>query len=264
MDDGSDDGPGAPLSADHMRHRDQADQPSQLSLQVEIGDAGPDWPMVSIDVDGHSPFEAMAEGWLGFDPAQILAADAPLLPSGDRRHVALYRCSCGIAGCGVIAARIDRSSDGRRISWTDFRNYVGVFDRPRTDAGYDPTIGRSWPLAGFSFATDQYEAEVGRLTADMSWETPRRRTARRVQERLVDQQVLRSAPEFALQWVAPAWDADGVELSLWRSRGRAGDELVLLHLVSDSDDPEEASTEMTARLASVDPRDWPRHFPCRG
>lgn len=264
MDDGSDDGPGAPLSADHMRNRDSADQPSQLSLHVEIGDAGPDWPMVSIDVDGQSPFEAMAEGWLGFDPAEILAADAPLLPSGNRRHVALYRCCCGIAGCGVIAARIERSSDGQRISWTDLRNYVGVFDHPRTDVDYDPLIGRLWPLAGFSFATDQYEAEVGRLTADMSWETPRRRTARRVLERLADQQVLRSAPELALQWVAPAWDADGVELSLWGSDGRAGDEQVLLRLVSDSDDPEVASAEIAARLASVDPRDWSRHFSYRG
>ena len=38
------------------------------------------------------------KGWRGFGPG----ADAPLLPCGKRRHVALYRCSCGVAGCGVI------------------------------------------------------------------------------------------------------------------------------------------------------------------
>lgn len=151
------------------------------------------------------------------------------------------------------------SADGR-ISWTDFRNYIGVFDRPITDADYDPTVGRVWPLADLVFEADQYEDEVRRLSADTSWETPRRRTARRVEEHLRDRRILQTAPELALQWVAPAWHSAGVAISF--SRGRAPGELeeVLLHLLSDDDDPEVGAVEIVDQLAAVDPRDWPRSF----
>lgn len=216
--------------------------------------------MVAIDVDDRPPFEAMAPGWLGFDPAEMLGASAPLLPSGDRRHVALHRCCCGVAGCGVIAARILRSSDGRRISWTDFRNYIGVFDHPLSDADYDPTVGRAWPLAGLVFDADDYEAEVRRLAVDTSWETPRRRAARRVEEHLRAGQILGGAPELALQWVAPAWKSAGVEISFWRTREAGRVEEVLLYLLSSDEDPEAAAVEIVERLAAVAPRDWPSRF----
>ena len=65
-----------------------------------------------------------------FDPAKMLGPHSPLLPEDMGRRVAVYRCSCGEAGCGVIAPVIVASPDGTRISWVDFRDYVGVFIGP--------------------------------------------------------------------------------------------------------------------------------------
>lgn len=136
-----------------------------------------------------------------------------------------------------------------------------MFDHPLTDAEYDPTVGRSWPLTGLQFDAEQYEAEVRRLAADTSWETPRRRTARLVEEHLDEQHILLAAPELDLQWVAPDWDSDGVVLSFFRrSPDAAGVEDMTLQLTSNADDPDEASAEIAHRLATVDPRDWSRSF----
>lgn len=216
---------------------------------------------MSILVDGRSPFEAVAPGWRGFDPAEMLGPDSPLLPVGIGRRVALYRCTCGIAGCGVIAATIARSPDGRRISWSDFRDHVGVFERPLTNEEHDVEDGRPWPLTDLHFDSVQYESEVRRLAADASWETPRRRTARRVQEQLEEQGLLAAAPELALQWTAPAWDTEGVMLSFGRlSQGPPDTEQMLLHLVSSYDDSDDAAAEIVDKLANVDVRNWLQTF----
>jgi hypothetical protein len=96
---------------------------SALSLQFQVLDAGPDWPVVQVLADGRDPFAEAAPDWRGFDPDKILAAESPLLPvAGLGRRVAVYRRSCGEACCGVIAPVIVASPDGSRISWTDFRD----------------------------------------------------------------------------------------------------------------------------------------------
>jgi hypothetical protein len=244
-----------------VRRRSSAQRLSRLSLQYDIVDGGPDWPVVSILIDGRSPFEAIAPGWRGFDPSDMLGPGSPLLPNDRERRVALYRCTCGVAGCGVIAATIERSPDGRRISWTDFRDHVGVFDGPLASAPAAPEKGRPWPLADFHFDRAQYESEVRRLTADASWETPRRRTARRVQERLAERGLLAAAAELNLQWVAPAWKREGVELYFEQlGDGPSPTEQLLLHVVSRHDDADDAAAEIVEKLAKVDPRDWSRSF----
>jgi hypothetical protein len=63
----------------------------------------PDRPVVQILVDGRKAFADQLPGWQGFDPADMLGDQSPLLPEDLGRRVAVYRCSCGIAGCGVIA-----------------------------------------------------------------------------------------------------------------------------------------------------------------
>ncbi|MGZ0149556.1 hypothetical protein ACXJJ3_21000 [Kribbella sp. WER1] len=72
-------------------------------LQLELVDDRPDWPVMEIRVNGANPFEAVAPDWRGFDPADILG---PLVPVEGGRRVAVYRCSCGEPGCGVIAPHI--------------------------------------------------------------------------------------------------------------------------------------------------------------
>ena len=76
---------------------------SSLSLQFEVVDGRPDWPVVRVLVDGQDPFAAVAPGWRGFDPAKMLGPRSPLLPADQGRRVAVYCCSCGEPGCGVIA-----------------------------------------------------------------------------------------------------------------------------------------------------------------
>src|SRR5438874_1505480 len=98
-----------------------------LTLVIEVRDDGPDWPVVGIRVNGKNPFAQVAKDWLGFDPAVMLGPDSPLVPGDAGRRVAVYRCFCGEAGCGVIAPYVVASPDRTRISWVDFRDYTGVF-----------------------------------------------------------------------------------------------------------------------------------------
>ncbi|RNI25128.1 hypothetical protein [Flexivirga caeni] len=237
----------------------ETSETSTLSIHFEVGD-NPDWPEMALRVDGKNPFETVAEGWRGFDPADILGGERPLLPVHIGRRVAVYRCSCGVPGCGVIAPWIERSPDGRRISWMDFRNYTGVFDGPVRD-DVDRFDGRAWGLPAIHFEAAQYEAEVCRAAADRSWETPRRLTARLVETRL-RAAGFSVAPEFRLQWVSPAWRADGVELSFGKvgDTPRSGPAYVGLRIPCDNPDPDEAAREIVALLSATPPEDRIRAF----
>ena len=232
---------------------------SVLSLHVEVLDPDDqDWPVVTIRVDGHDPFAAVAKYWRGFDPAKILGADSPLIPREHGQRVAVYRCSCGEAGCGVIAPFISASSDGRRISWTDFRNYVGVFADPATP-GADEHEGKPWRLPALHFDRDQYLAEVRRAADDQSWETPHRRTARLVHERLAPLAVV-LPPDLKLAWVVPAWKRDGVVLLFEHSTAECAYHELTLHLTSAHSTPDAAAEDMVDQLLGVSPDDWARTF----
>ncbi|GAA3799017.1 hypothetical protein [Cellulomonas soli] len=137
---------------------------SRLSLRVEVLDGRSDRPVVQILVDGKDLFATVRPAWRGFDPAEMLRETSPLVPVEHGQRVALYLCSCGIAGCGVIAPAVVASPDGRRVSWVDFRDYVGVFDGPLADRAARHE-GRSWDLLDLHFDRDQYLTEVGRASA---------------------------------------------------------------------------------------------------
>jgi hypothetical protein len=229
--------------------------PSDLRLRFLVRDRA-DWPVVQILVDGREAFTDQLPGWQGFDPADLLGERSPLLPDDPGRRVAVYRCSCGIAGCGVVAPRIETSADGRRVSWVDFRDYVGVFDRP-TPSGGDPAGGRPWPIPDLHFDRDQYVAEVERASADRSWETPRRVVARLVADELRDAVI---PPDLRLRWAAPAWDGDGVQLSFdGRPAGGPVVQRVLL-LTSDVAEPEGAARDVVEQLRAAPPDEWPARF----
>jgi hypothetical protein len=233
---------------------------SLLTLRFDVLDDRPDWPVVTILVDSEEPFRSVAAGWRGFDPAQILGEDSPLKPADAGRRVAVSMCSCGIAGCGVIAPMIVASPDGRRVSWVDFRNYTGVFDRPIAD---EPgTQGRLWNLPDIHFDRRQYLEEVDRATADLSWETRRRATARLLERRL--REVAPTLPPgLRLTWVAPHWGTNGVLLSYFEPfdyRFRTRLVQVLLRLTSDETDPADAAADMLTRFLAVAPEDRARVF----
>jgi hypothetical protein len=212
-----------------------------LALEFEVPDDRPDSPVVSIRVNGRNPF---AKDWQGFDPAQILGAGSPLVPDDTGRRVAVYRCSCGEPGCGVIAPYIVTSPDRQKISWVDFRDYTGVFVSPLEPRSAE-FEGRPWDLPDLHFDRVQYLAEVRRATKDRSWETPRRRTARLLEEHL--------RPMQDLAWVSPAWNQEGMALSFKQSRQ-------VLRLTSTETDPARAAADMAEQLRSTPRQNWASKF----
>lgn len=234
---------------------------STLELFFEVPDDRPDWPAVGILVDGRDPFVEVAPEWRGFDPASILGAASPLLPVEPAgRRVALRRCSCGEAGCGVIAPVIVASPDRRHVSWTDFRDYTGEFLRPTVDDVLEDE-GREWELPDLHFDREQYESEVRRIAADSSWETDRRRTARLVEERLGPMS-LAMPPALSPRWVSPAWREDGVSLMFERfdrGEGLAAQQRLLV-IASAHADPDEAAADIVDQLLSTPAERWGAAF----
>jgi|GEM_PF-2323516 hypothetical protein len=234
--------------------------PSVLSLRFEVVDDRPDWPVVSVLVDGRDPFAAVAPGRRGFDPAKILGPDSPLLPADQGRRVAVYCCSCGDPGDGVIAPVIFPSPDGRRVSWVDFRDYTGVFDDPVADS-YGDDEGRPWDLPDLHFSREQYVSEIDRASQDRSWETERRRVARLLHERLEPLKLV-LPPGLSLAWAVPAWRRNGVLLMFQRVIGvpQPAVDQQMLRLTSTLSDPDQAAEDMAQQLLSTRPSDWVDSF----
>jgi hypothetical protein len=220
-----------------------------------------DWPVVSVLADGRDPFVAVAPGWRGFDPAEILGRRSPLLPVDQGRRVAVYCCSCGEPGDGVIAPVILPSPDGRRVSWVDFRNYVGAFIGPVDLYQEDKGDGRPWDLPDLHFSREQYVSEIGRASRDRSWETDRRRTARLLHERLEPQKPV-LPPGLGLARVSPAWSNDGVTLMFQRVIGlpQPAADQQMLRLASTHSDPDRAAEDMAQQLLSTPPDGWVDSF----
>lgn len=233
---------------------------SLLNLEVHSRE-NPDWPVVRILVDGVDPFENVAPGWLGFDPDDILGPESPLLPATGNRRVAVYRCSCGEAGCGVIAPAITRTADQHDILWHDFRNYAGEFFRPlpinpNTDL---MGLGRRWNLPDLRFNARQYVAELARASRDRTWETPRRRTAGLLRHQLMPLG-LSLPPDLPLREVVPAWEGDGIVLQFGREYADGLLDQQELRLTSAHHDPSRAALDMANQLRSTPPEHWHHRF----
>jgi hypothetical protein len=111
---------------------------------------------VQVYVDGVEMTSAGAG--LGMDPYDLLVPANHLIADAQPRTVAIARCPCGEYGCGSTAVTIVR--DGDRVHW---------------DWSIEVPMHR-----GVSFAADSYDAEVARVGADHSWETPDRTAGRLV------------------------------------------------------------------------------------
>lgn len=246
----------------------------RLGLRVAFPPDGRDAPELAISVDGIDlaelpgapsdfrgfpvdqvlpppPVELEDEGWHEGDPV-----DSPLLQDRGRR-IALYTCSCGIAGCGVIAPVI--ATDGDIVTWSDFRDLTGVFDLP-DDPSPEVETG-ALGMGQWAFDRTQYEAEVARVAADRSWESPSRLTARILKAMLREHEDRIGEAGFRLGWVASAFWSDSVgqvELSLEPLTGRSS---FVVGIGAKFGTPFSRARSMQDRLLEHPVSDWYRRFP---
>jgi hypothetical protein len=86
------------------------------------------------------------------DPYDLLVPTNRLTATTEPHTVGIARCTCGAHGCGSTAVTIVRDDD--RVHW-------------------EWSIEKPMPR-GVTFPTHAYDAEVARVAADHSWETPDR------------------------------------------------------------------------------------------
>jgi hypothetical protein len=219
-------------------------------------------PVATLLVDGEDLFSrSTRNGFVGFDPDELLGPDQPLLPVERARRVAVYRCSCGEPGCGVVAPVI--SGNDTEVRWNDFQDFTGWFDSPVSDD--KPEDGRPLAIPEVIFAIDQYTDEVRRAATDRSWETPTRTTARFLKEILEDESDALADLGLKLDWVFPAHRREAsVSLSLRdvdhryveRPRGQ-----LVMTLSAGPGNSKDRATEMLANLLSEVPEEWMNAFP---
>ncbi|NYF11621.1 hypothetical protein HDC94_002777 [Leifsonia sp. AK011] len=257
---------------------------SRLGLEVTFPPDGRDDPHLSIRVDGVelSLLSGSQIGFIGFPADQILPAPAlfsvedswinddwdpsdawakpPLLQSADAQRIALYTCSCGTAGCGVIAPII--ATDGDVVTWTDFRDFTGVFVHP--DDPSDGYEGELLPMDQVRFDASQYREEVMRIALDRSWESPSRVTARILAMLLEEHHEVIADAGYRVGWVASAWWKEGAgrfEFTLERVDARSRN--YVIGLTAKFGTPSARARSMMDRLLKHPVEEWFERFPGR-
>lgn len=120
--------------------------------QAEVGGSF----QVQVFVNGTEVTSAGAG--LGMDPYDLIVPTNRLVATAEPRDVQIARCPCGDTGCTATTVTILR--DGDRVHW----EWSGEAPLPQ----------------GVTFPADAYDAEVARVAADHSWETPERAAGRLV------------------------------------------------------------------------------------
>jgi hypothetical protein len=235
------------------------DSVHRLDLRVDVEDAHridsghPDLPFLTILIDGQDVLAGIRpSGYIGFDPEAILGRASPLLPSGDSRRAAVYRCAgCRDPGCGVVAPLISESNG--RILWTDFRDYTAVFIGPAQWVSEERLNGGTpLGLPAMWFDSSQYRAEVERASADDSWETERRRTARLLIEHLLRERGTLERHGYRLADAGPKFD----EPSSYCVSLRKGEAQIVVELRAERGNPEKSAAAMAEELLRTRPEEW--------
>ncbi|WP_442792195.1 hypothetical protein [Micromonospora sp. NBC_01796] len=166
---------------------------------------------------------------LGMDPYEILVPTNRLVATSQPRTVPIARCTCGVYGCGSTDVTIVR--DGDLVHW-DWSIEVPM-------------------LRGVSFTATRYDAEVARVAADHSWETPER-TAGRLVLTNIDRDRLRT------HGLRPSWVAnDYRNPELFRVALQIDDDYqVFVDCPWHGRTPEGLAREVCATLA-LPPEQWP-------
>jgi hypothetical protein len=228
----------------------------RLDLDVRVDPARPDSVQVQVLVDGTNPFAGVAPDWAGFDPDDLLGDEPVLLPRSPWRRVALARCTCGIKACGVIAPLLVER-DGA-ITWSDFRDVAGAFVGPEPP-DEQARRGSRWQIGTIRFDAGQYRAEIARASADRSWESRRRATARLLRP-VVERLVAAAAPHLELVSLRPSWWTDGLDLTLQHAGTTSVSRWQYLRLPVAGLEPAGEADRLGAELALSDPRSWSARY----
>ena len=261
------------------QHRSMAEElnsehpsPSRLDLRVTFPDDLADNPSVTILIDDID----FSDRYVGFPADEILGSPVPVpLESGEwvdppepassplaaqerGTRIAVYQCSCGVAGCGSIAPVIAR--DGDVVTWTDFRDFTGVFDRP--DDASEGAEGDPLETPQLRFDAKQYDAELARAVADRSWESPSRATARILRAMLAEHEGLLANSNRRLGWVVSGWWHGGAGRFVIELRDPTdGRRQYIVAITAKFGTPTSRARSMVDRLLAVPVEDWHSRFP---
>ncbi len=174
--------------------------------------------------------DLIARHWsdlIGLDPDDILFAPCPLRASDEPRKATVTRCSCGDIGCCSIEIEVARLAEC--VAWT-WRN-----------ATSEELI---------RFVATSYDAEVGRMLADTSWETPDRTAARLLATTVDRLSLAREGLSFSWASGRVREAAFSVSLNL-----EPGPYQILVHLAWNMESPGTIS-RMFASLLRERPASW--------
>ncbi len=221
-----------------------------IRIRFDVDPERADWPVATILIDDRDVLGL--EGSIGFDPARLLTPTNPLLPTDPPRRIAVYRCSCGEAGCGCTAPVVVDAGD--EIHWQDFRDFTGVYVHP--DTVDSPDGGTKLALPDLRFDAQQYRAEIARATADRSWESHGRIVGRLLRARLAGESSHLESLGYRLGWVGP-YGSGVCSLELQSMEdGRPVGQTVVTFSQPDGDADEVASALAEQFLSTPEP-EWP-------
>jgi hypothetical protein len=152
------------------------------------------------------------------------------------------------------------------VVWTDFRSVTGPYDAPIADSEPDLEMATAIDLQELAFDAKQYRAEIRRASADYSWETPLRRTARLFVEYLNQETDRLSRIGWQLRprrgpWSRPFWLSDRLHVVLQDVTDLDGPQWpreVVIRLRAEGGTPAEKAASMVDFLLRTPPQQWPR------
>jgi hypothetical protein len=153
-------------------------RPATDHLRLSIARASEDVGGFEVQVFVNDVEMTAAGAGMGMDPYDVLIPENRFIATETSHRVPVARCECGTYGCGVTDVSILRDQDVVHWDWHE-----------------EVPMNR-----GVTFQASEYDAEVVRVAADLSWETPDRMAGRLVLEGTDRDVLTRQQLEFG--WVA--------------------------------------------------------------
>lgn len=170
---------------------------------------------------------------LGMDAFDLLVPTNRLAATDEPRTVPVARCGCGVYGCGVTDAVVQRIGDTVRWDW-------------QVEVPMDRAV---------VFDAADYDREVDRAHRDHSWETPERTAGRFVLEKIGRTRAGRTG--LVITGASNDW-RDPSTFTAWLVD--AGRYQVVVDFPWAGRTPSELADEVCRTLSDDDPASWPARW----